>query len=174
MNERDDWLAVDTCIEEERPFPPEITARLREQPRLRRACQALERVDAMLRSEIAAARCSPAPSVSARVMSRIDRERPVVRGRRPMAWAATAAGLLAALWLALPTRVEPESGPTSVAESAASQTLRLDELLVWSAPLSPERALLDEGERLVADTRSTFDSLWSSLPLTALFARDSR
>lgn len=164
---------VDACIDAGTPLPLELQSRVRVQPRLRRATQALERMDLLLRDDIARAAALATPRVTARVLERL----PAQPGRgRPLVlagWAALAAAAL--VWIALldtqQAEVEP-LGPLFV--QAISKGTPLLPWLDWSMPLMPERLLLEEAEHLASDTRRTADSLWARMPLTSLLAREER
>ena len=82
---------------------------------------------------------------------------------------AAAALLLAALGFQQLSR--GPVGPPAAAE------LEVSRLLHWRAPLplhpiAPEAALVEEGQRLAADTRRVASSLWRRMPLATWLARD--
>lgn len=166
---------IDACLEAGRPLTPELEAQLDAHPGLRRAGQTLERVDRLLREELGRAAGRPAPALSERVLAQLDAPAPRRRVRHAAAWAAlAAAGLLAVALLNAGPDGPPAADSVAPAELATAAVTPLSQWLDWSMPLTPERALLDEAERLAADTRKTAARLWSRMPLTSLLAREER
>jgi len=167
-------MELERCLDEGRSPSAQLLRRLDADPRLRRRARALRRVDARLREELRE-RASERPN-AARLLPALG-PRPTRREATVSRWVVLAAAAALVAWL-VPQR---PWGPGPSPSEGDGEPALFTQLLRWRGPLEREQippqvsrvegALVEEGRKLVADTRHVARSLSDRLPLMAWLTR---